>query len=70
MALPLSITLGWVFLALEQLGRVGERPFAGLPSDVPVSTLARTIEIDLRQQMNQPTSQIPKPMAPENHVQM
>jgi len=49
-AVPFCTMVSWVFHTMERIGRVGENPFEGSANDVPISTIARGIEIDLRQQ--------------------
>jgi putative membrane protein len=44
-----SALLGFMFLALDRIGRDLEDPFEGTVHDVPMQAIARTIEIDLRQ---------------------
>lgn len=46
-AVPFSVLISWVFHTMERIGRVGENPFEGTANDVPISTIARGIEIDL-----------------------
>ncbi len=43
-----STAVGFVFLALEVVGKRLQDPFENDPHDVPLSALCRTIEIDLR----------------------
>ena len=38
----------------------GENPFEGTANDVPISTIARGIEIDLRQNLGESKDSIPK----------
>ena len=40
----------------------------GEPNDVPMTALCRTIEIDLRQMLNE--TDVPSPMKPENDILM
>ncbi len=70
LAIPFSAAVSWVFHTMERIGRAGENPFEGTPNDVPISTISRAIEIDLRQQLNEASSQIPKPFPEDHHVQM
>jgi len=44
---------------MERSGRTGETPFAGSANDVPLSTMARGIEIDLRQNLGESADEIP-----------
>ncbi len=69
-SIPFCAMVSWVFHTMERIGRAGENPFEGSPNDVPISTIARGIEIDLRQQMNHPSSEIPAPFSEDNDVQM
>ncbi len=67
-AIPFVAIVSWVFHTMERIGRAGENPFEGSPNDVPISTIARGIEIDLLQQFN--ASEIPAPLAQTHDVQM
>jgi putative membrane protein len=54
----------WVFFLMEKIGDYSENPFEGTPNDVPITSIARAIEIDLREMIDD--DQIPKPLEPEN----
>jgi len=58
-AIPIYVAVAWVFHTMERIGRTGENPFEGTANDVPISTIARGIEIDLRQNLNEPKEQLP-----------
>ena len=45
---------------MERVGRTGENPFEGTANDVPISTMARGIEIDLRQNLGESNEEIPE----------
>jgi putative membrane protein len=45
---PLSAVVGWIFVALEKVGENSSNPFEGGANDVPISAIARRIEIELR----------------------
>ena len=45
---PASLFVGWTFLALEKVGENSSNPFEGGANDVPISAIARRIEIELR----------------------
>ncbi|MBV1887892.1 MAG: hypothetical protein KUG51_01240, partial [Urechidicola sp.] len=62
--------ISWVFHTMERIGRVGENPFEGSANDVPISTIARGIEIDLREMLDEDQSKIPPPLEALRHVQM
>lgn len=58
-AIPFCMVVSWVFHTMERIGRTGENPFEGTANDVPISTIARGIEIDLRQNLNEKDEEIP-----------
>ena len=58
-SIPFYVIVAWVFHTMERIGRTGENPFEGTPNDVPISNIARGIEIDLRQNLGEDNSQIP-----------
>lgn len=60
LAIPLYVIVAWVFHTMERIGRTGENPFEGTANDVPISTIARGIEIDLRQNLGESDDEIPK----------
>ncbi|MCB0539531.1 MAG: hypothetical protein KDE33_18595 [Bacteroidetes bacterium] len=60
LSIPFYVAVAWVFHTMERIGRTGENPFEGTANDVPISTIARGIEIDLRQNLGEPTEEIPK----------
>jgi putative membrane protein len=57
---PFYVIVAWIFHTMERIGRTGENPFEGTPNDVPISTIARGIEIDLRQNLGESDEEIPK----------
>lgn len=59
-AIPFSIIVSWIFHTMERIGRAGENPFEGTANDVPISTISRGIEIDLRQMLDENNEEIPK----------
>ena len=58
--IPFYVIVSWVFHTMERIGRTGENPFEGTANDVPISTIARGIEIDLRQNLGENEEDIPK----------
>ena len=54
----------WIFFLMEKIGDYSENPFEGTYNDVPITNIARTIEIDLREMIND--NDIPKPIEAEN----
>ena len=55
---------------MERIGRTGENPFEGSANDVPISTIARGIEIDLRQNLGETKNEIPEQFPVNYHTQM
>jgi len=59
-AIPFSVIVSWIFHTMERIGRAGENPFEGTANDVPISTISRGIEIDLRQMLDENNEDIPE----------
>ena len=62
-SIPFYVAVAWVFHTMERIGRTGENPFEGTANDVPISTIARGIEIDLRQNLGEKKEDIPEQFA-------
>jgi putative membrane protein len=69
LSVPFSVLVMWVFNTMERIGRVSENPFEGTPNDVPITTISRGIEIDLREMIDQDPSEIPAPIEPQYDTQ-
>jgi putative membrane protein len=54
----------WIFFLMERIGDYSENPFEGTYNDVPITSIARGIEIDLREMIAD--QDIPGPMESEN----
>jgi ion channel-forming bestrophin family protein len=52
---PFSAVVGWVFVSLEKVGENSSNPFEGGPNDVPISFIARRIEIEMRMMLGEQT---------------
>ncbi len=48
-----SILISWIFITMEKVGSNSEDPFEGRINDVPMTALCRTIEIDLRDMLDE-----------------
>ncbi len=68
MTVPFSILLSWIFLTIEHVGKYTENPFDNVVHDVPMSTLSRVIEIDLREQLGE--NDLPEPAPPVGGILM
>ena len=60
----LSALIIWIFFLMEKIGDYSENPFEGTYNDVPITSIARGIEIDLREMIND--VDIPKPIEANN----
>ena len=70
LGVPFTMIVSWAFNTMQRIGIVGENPFEGSANDVPISTMARGIEIDLREILEQPAVMIPEPIPAIDGVQM
>jgi putative membrane protein len=52
---PFSVIVGWVFVSLEKVGENSSNPFEGGSNDVPISSIARRIEIEMRIMLGEQT---------------
>ncbi len=68
LTIPFSVTVGWVFMAMEKVGESTENPFEGGANDVPVTAMSRIIEIDLREMLEE--KDIPPALQPVNNILM
>jgi putative membrane protein len=64
--IPFTVLVSWVFHTMERIGEASENPFEGGPNDVPITSLARTIEIDLREMLDE--TEIPPKIEPKNNI--
>ncbi len=53
LAIPISAIVGWVYVMMEEVGDYSENPFQGMTNDIPMMSLCRTIEIDLREMLGE-----------------
>lgn len=68
LTIPFSAIVSWVFTSLEKVGEATENPFEGGANDIPMAALSRTIEIDLRDMLDE--SQLPEPITSKNNILM
>lgn len=64
--IPCSLIVGWVFHVMERIGESTENPFEGGVNDVPITNICRTIEIDLREMMDE--TDLPPAITPVNDI--
>ena len=65
---PCSLVVGWVFYMMERIGEATENPFEGSANDVHISNISRTIEIDLKEMLDE--TNIPPATVAENNILM
>jgi len=68
LAIPFTVLVGWVYLMMELVGDYSENPFEGLGNDIPMHSLCRVIEIDLREMLGE--TDLPLNIEPINGVLM
>ena len=68
--IPFSIIISWVFHTMERIGEVSENPFEGNSNDVPITTMSRDIEIDIRQIIGENDETIPSPIETKHDTQL
>lgn len=68
MSIPFGVLIGWVYVVMELIGDYSENPFEGLPHDIPMFSICRTIEIDLLQLLGE--KDVPEPVKPIHNILM
>lgn len=68
LSVPFSVVVGWIFLTMERIGESTENPFEGGANDVPITAMSRTIEIDLREMLDE--KELPPALTPVNQILM
>lgn len=66
--IPFGAVVGWIYVVMELIGDYSENPFEGLPTDVPMLSICRTIEIDLLQMLGE--TELPPPIQPIDNILM
>jgi ion channel-forming bestrophin family protein len=52
LTIPFTALIIWSFFLMEKIGDYSENPFEGSYNDIPITSIARGIEIDMRQMIN------------------
>ena len=68
LSIPITALVGWVFVMMEIVGDYSENPFQGMANDIPMLSLCRTIEIDLREMLGE--TDLPAPIQSKNDILM
>ena len=64
LTIPFSGIIIWIFFLVDRIGDYSENPFEGAYNDVPISSISRTIEIDLLEMLGE--KDLPEPYPVEN----
>jgi putative membrane protein len=59
-SIPITVLIGWVYVMMEVVGDYSENPFQGMANDIPMMSLCRTVEIDLREMLGE--TELPQPI--------
>lgn len=65
---PFGLLITWVFKGLDSVGESSMNPFEGNANDVPITNISRTIEIDMREMLDE--KDIPQATTPINNILM
>ena len=68
LSIPITALVAWIYIMMEVISDYSENPFQGMPNDIPMLSLCRTIEIDLREMLNE--SDLPKPISSKKDILM
>ena len=66
LSIPFSALSTWIFTTMEKIGESSESPFEGSANDVPITSISRSIEIDLKEMFGM--ENIPEPLKPQNNI--
>ena len=60
LSIPITSLIGWVYVMMEMVGDSSENPFQGMVNDIPMLSLCRTIEIDMKEMLGE--TELPSPI--------
>lgn len=63
---PFAVVASWVFWMMEMISEYSENPFQGLHNDVPISSIAQSIERDILQMLDE--TDVPDAPVPLDHM--
>ncbi|MEP0712744.1 MAG: hypothetical protein ABJC55_12540, partial [Algoriphagus sp.] len=64
LTIPFSAIIIWTFFVVDRICDYSENPFEGGYNDVPISSIARAVEIDLLEMLE--VENVPAPYQTEN----
>ena len=68
LSVPITALIGWIYVMMEIVGDYTENPFEGMANDIPMMSLCRVIEIDLREMLGE--TELPPVVQAKNGVLM
>jgi ion channel-forming bestrophin family protein len=68
LTVPFHLVISWVFMTMELVGHLTENPFENSMVDVPMTTLCRTIEANVKDLLGD--AEVPPPLQPVDDVLM
>lgn len=68
LSIPITVLISWVYIMMEIVGDYSENPFQGMANDIPMLSLCRTIEIDLREMLGE--TDLPPKIEAKNGILM
>lgn len=68
MTIPFSVLVSWIFTSIERVGESTENPFEGGANDIPMASMCRSIEIDLREILGE--TELPPPVIAIRNILM
>ncbi len=68
LSIPITALLGWIYVMMEVIGDYSENPFQGMPNNIPMLSLCRVIEIDLKEMLSE--KELPPAVQAKNGVLM
>lgn len=66
LSVPFSMIVSWIFTSMDRVAEASENPFEGSPNDIPMASMSRTIEIDLREMLDE--HDLPQALAAKNNI--
>lgn len=68
LSIPITALVSWIYVMMEVIGDYSENPFQGMANDIPMLSLCRVIEIDLREMLGE--KELPPSIKSKNGVLM
>lgn len=69
-SIPFTTIVSWIFYTMERIGENTENPFEGNSNDIPITTMSRGIEIDIREMIGDDPELIPPPIEAQFDLQL